>query len=277
MKIYKQPPLPFVGNKKNFIKDFIKIFEEEFTWKNSEELKKYTIIDLFWGSGLLSHNIKKRFPDIRVIYNDYDNYSERIKNITDTEGIRQEIQEKVTLWEAKDKIVDKEKIIEIIQKHKENWKYIDEKSFIWWFSFSWFMNFEDLLKSNFFNKLRRAPLEADWYLEWLEIRVGLDYQELIREFQDLENVIFVFDPPYLNTDNGSYKIQNSWSLKDFLHIITHLKNKRFIFFTSEKSSTFEFVNFLKENKFLDIDFKVKYRFNVVVKGGRYKDIMFYNL
>ena len=32
------------------------------------------VIDLFGGSGLLAHTIKRERPELKVIYNDYDNY-----------------------------------------------------------------------------------------------------------------------------------------------------------------------------------------------------------
>ena len=36
-------------------------------------------LDLFGGSGLLSHHLKCRYPNNRVVWNDFDNYAERLK------------------------------------------------------------------------------------------------------------------------------------------------------------------------------------------------------
>lgn len=44
----------------------------------------WTIVDVFGGSGLLSHTVKRIKPKARVIYNDFDGYSERLKHIDDT-------------------------------------------------------------------------------------------------------------------------------------------------------------------------------------------------
>ena len=73
MKIYNQAPLPFQGQKRRFLKSF------------KEALKSFpsdaVYVDLFGGSGLLSHTVKSVYPEAKVIYNDFDNYSERLKNI----------------------------------------------------------------------------------------------------------------------------------------------------------------------------------------------------
>ena len=76
MKIYNQAPLPFQGQKRRFVKPF------------KEALKSFpndaVYVDLFGGSGLLSHTVKSVYPEAKVIYNDFDNYSERLKNIPKT-------------------------------------------------------------------------------------------------------------------------------------------------------------------------------------------------
>ncbi len=66
---YSQAPLPFVGQKRMFASEFRKV------------LKRFSdrtvFVDLFGGSGLLSHITKRERPDATVIYNDHDNYRER--------------------------------------------------------------------------------------------------------------------------------------------------------------------------------------------------------
>lgn len=44
-------------------------------------------VDLFGGSGLLSHITKRERPDATVIYNDHDNYRERLENISRTNAL----------------------------------------------------------------------------------------------------------------------------------------------------------------------------------------------
>ncbi|MBU2526241.1 MAG: DNA adenine methylase [Bacteroidetes bacterium] len=75
-KRWKTAPLPFQGQKRFFVRHF------------EEALKGYppnaVYVDLFGGSGLLSHTVKARHPDARVVYNDYDGYSERLAAIPQT-------------------------------------------------------------------------------------------------------------------------------------------------------------------------------------------------
>lgn len=64
-------PLPFVGQKRMFAKEFIKVLEQ---------FPEDTVfVDLFGGSGLLSHIAKRSKPDATVVYNDFDNYRFRLK------------------------------------------------------------------------------------------------------------------------------------------------------------------------------------------------------
>ena len=74
--MYLSAPLPFVGQKRMFVREFIKV------------LKQFpddaTFIDLFGGSGLLSHIAKRCKPNATVVYNDFDNYRRRLENIPRT-------------------------------------------------------------------------------------------------------------------------------------------------------------------------------------------------
>lgn len=79
MKEYLSAPLPFVGQKRMFAQKIIEV------------LKEYPddsiFVDLFGGSGLLSHITKREKPNARVIYNDYDNYRLRLENIDRTNAL----------------------------------------------------------------------------------------------------------------------------------------------------------------------------------------------
>lgn len=83
MKNYTQAPLPFQGQKRRFLNDFKKAlhyFPADATY-----------VDLFGGSGLLSHTVKQFYPTATVIYNDFDNYFQRIENIDTTNKIISDI------------------------------------------------------------------------------------------------------------------------------------------------------------------------------------------
>lgn len=78
-KIYSTPPLPFRGNKRNFIREFKEVLS------GIKDIE--VVVDLFGGSGLLSRAAKDVLPHARVIYNDYDNYTQRLENIERTNEI----------------------------------------------------------------------------------------------------------------------------------------------------------------------------------------------
>lgn len=80
---YTTAPLPFAGQKRRWLKQLEPIIRS---------LPSNTIfVDVFGGSGLVSRLCKDVHPTARVIYNDYDNYSERLHHIAETEQLRQEI------------------------------------------------------------------------------------------------------------------------------------------------------------------------------------------
>ena len=83
MKNYTSAPLPFMGQKKRFIREFRKALRE---------FDHATVfVDLFGGSGLLSHVTKRERPDARVIYNDFDDYHVRLENIKRTNALLHDI------------------------------------------------------------------------------------------------------------------------------------------------------------------------------------------
>lgn len=62
-KTYASAPLPFVGQKRNFINHFKKVLNEHI----DSDGEGWTIVDVFGGSGLLAHNAKRLLPKARVI------------------------------------------------------------------------------------------------------------------------------------------------------------------------------------------------------------------
>ena len=89
-------------------------------------------------------------------------------------------------------------------------------------------------------------------------------------------VVFIVDPPYLSTDVGTYKMY--WRLSDYLDVLNVLRNKPFVYFTSNKSSIIELCEWLGENRTLGNPFKncEKVKFNAHVNySSKYTDIMLY--
>ena len=58
MTVFKKAPLPFMGQKRNFLNSF-----KEALITYSPEA---TYVDLFGGSGLLSHTVKNFYPNGKI-------------------------------------------------------------------------------------------------------------------------------------------------------------------------------------------------------------------
>lgn len=236
--IYNSAPLPFQGQKRNFIKHFRELIKDEF-----RAHRNGIFIDAFGGSGLLSHNIKQIYPNARVIYNDYDNYSERLANIEATNEIFQAIEPITKKYKKGEKISgeDREKIIKIIDEYIKRGYFIDWLTLSSRFLFPGkYAHNEDELKKEktfFLNTPKMSLYQANGYLKGVEI-VRKDAIELIKEFGN-KDVVLVLDPPYLQTDKAGHKC--FWGLRDFLKLI-RLVREPFIFFSSENSDILPYID-----------------------------------
>lgn len=236
---FNRAPLPFQGQKRNFIKQFNELIKDEFmSYRNG------VFIDAFGGSGLLSHNIKQIYPNARVIYNDYDGYCERLAHIEETNEILRAINPHYEKYKKNEPLSsdDKVAITQILDDFKNKGFYID------WLTFSSVLFYGGNYAHNEaeFKKEKRFFLRANGsvpqysakgYLEGVEI-THKDAIELIKEF-DGQEVVLVLDPPYLQTDKTGYKC--FWGLRDFLKLI-RLVREPFIFFSSENSDILPYID-----------------------------------
>lgn len=265
-------PLPFVGQKRMFARKYIKVLEQ---------FKDCTVfVDLFGGSGLLSHITKQMRPDAKVVYNDFDNYRKRLENIPRTnllladfrllaEGVPRH---KPITGEAR------ERILERIGLEEKEWGYVDyiTISSSLMFSMKYRMNLDGIRKEVLYNNIRKADYAlCDDYLEGLEI-TSRDYREVFNEYKDMPNVVFLVDPPYLSTDVTTYSMY--WQLSDYLDVLTVLNGHSFVYFTSNKSSIVELCQWMGRNQTLGDPFEgcVKSEFNAHMNyNAGYTDMMLY--
>lgn len=271
-KLYMSAPLPFVGQKRMFAREYIKVLEQ---------FKDCTVfVDLFGGSGLLSHITKQMRPDAKVVYNDFDNYRKRLENIPRTnllladfrllaEGVPRH---KTITGEAR------ERILERIGLEEKEWGYVDyiTISSSLMFSMKYRMNLDGIRKEVLYNNIRKADYAlCDDYLEGLEI-TSRDYREVFNEYKDMPNVVFLVDPPYLSTDVTTYSMY--WQLSDYLDVLTVLNGHSFVYFTSNKSSIVELCQWMGRNQTLGDPFEgcVKSEFNAHMNyNAGYTDMMLY--
>ena len=236
---FNRAPLPFQGQKRNFIKQFNELIKDEFmSYRNG------IFIDAFGGSGLLSHNIKQIYPNARVIYNDYDGYCEKLAHIEETNEILRAIKPIYEKYGKGRSISpeDKDEITEILDGFKNKGFYIDWLTFssILFYGGSYAHNETKFKKEKrFFSRVKGSvpQYSAKGYLEGVEI-VRKDAMELIKEF-DGQDVVLVLDPPYLQTDKSGYK--SFWGMRDFLRLI-RLVREPFIFFSSENSDILPYID-----------------------------------
>ena len=265
-------PLPFVGQKRMFAKKFIKVLEQ-FN-------DKTVFVDLFGGSGLLSHITKCKRPDATVVYNDYDGYCKRLENIPRTNLLLADLRDiaKNVLRDKPIKGEARERIFERIIQEERNAGYVDfiTLSSALMFSAKHQLSVEGMRKETLYNNIRTTdyPLCPD-YLDGLTI-TSCDYKELYERYKDVPGVVFLVDPPYLSTNVDTYKMH--WRLSDYLDVLNVLRDKPFVYFTSNKSSIIELCEWIGNNKALGNPFKdcQKVEFNAHMSySDKYTDIMLY--
>lgn len=270
-KTYSTPPLPFRGNKRYFVKEFRKVLQ------NLKDIE--VVVDLFGGSGLLSRAAKDVLPHARVIYNDFDGYSKRLENIERTNEIFGYIIHLIDGVDTLKRVPEdrRKKIIDFLseQEKKGFVDYITIASGLLW-SGQFATTLEQLTKHPFYNCIRRSPYSAEGYLDGLEITCK-DFRELFEEYKNREKVLFLLDPPYLQTDMDSYHNSDFWTLGETLDVVRMMMGSKFIFFTSDKSDIPELLDWLSENT-SGFDFvkkaEIHKRTNYSDKIHHYEDFMY---
>ncbi|MBR3444808.1 MAG: DNA adenine methylase [Prevotella sp.] len=237
-------------------------------------------VDLFGGSGLLSHIAKCQKPHSTVVYNDFDGYRQRLEALPVTNAMLAELREavydiprhKVIRGEAR------ERVLSCILRYERDFSYVDyitlSSSVL--FSMKYKMNYEELSKETLYNNVRMTdyPLCQD-YLDGLTI-MSADYREVFERYKDVPDVVFLVDPPYLSTDAKTYSMY--WKLSDYLDVLTVLDSHRFIYFTSNKSSIVELCDWMGRHPHIGDPFQncERREFNAHMNhNASYTDIMLY--
>lgn len=273
-KLYLSAPLPFVGQKRMFAKQFIEV------------IRQYpadtVFVDLFGGSGLLSHITKHFHPESRVIYNDFDNYRLRINNIPRTNRLLESIRPIASQFDRHKPItgIAREQIFALLEQEEKEAGYLDfiTLSSSLMFSMKYKMSIQGMRGETLYNNVRKNGYEpCPDYLAGLEV-VSCDYRELFEQYKDTPGVVFLVDPPYLSTDVGTYRMY--WRLADYLDVLSVLPGHNFIYFTSEKSCIIELCEWMGSHPSLGDPFARCQRreFNATMNyNASYKDIMLFTI
>nr|DAU36977.1 MAG TPA: DNA adenine methylase [Bacteriophage sp.] len=273
---FKQAPLPFVGQKRMFLKHVQAVLDKHI----DGEGEGWTIVDVFGGSGLLSHTAKHIKPKATVIYNDFDGYAKRLKYIDDINRLRQIIFNHLHGVIPKNGRLSKEIKAEIINKINDFQGYKDLNCLASWLLFSGQQvgSFEALFTKDFWNCVRQSDYPmAEGYLDGVEV-VSESFHKLIPRYQSQEKVLLLLDPPYLCTRQESYKQATYFDLIDFLRLI-NLTKPPYIFFSSTKSEFIRYLDYMQESKTDNWQAFENYE-RIVVKAptskdGIYEDNMIY--
>ena len=271
-KLYLSAPLPFMGQKRMFAREYIKVLEQF--------RDKSVFVDLFGGSGLLSHITKHQRPDATVVYNDFDGYSRRLQAIPQTNALLADLREiaKDTPRHKPIKGDTRERVFERILQEERDSGYVDfiTLSSSLMFSMKYQLSVDGMRKEVLYNNIRMTdyPPCPD-YLDGLTV-TSCDYKELYERYKNFPGVVFLVDPPYLSTEVGTYKMY--WRLSDYLDVLNVLRDKPFVYFTSNKSSIIELCEWIGTNKTLGNPFTDcrKVEFNAQMNyAAKYTDIMLY--
>lgn len=272
MKTYNQSPLPFQGQKRNFVK----LFKECLNQYDDT----YVYVDLFGGSGLLSHNAKAMFPEAKVIYNDYDNFSKRLKAVDKTNKILAKLRLVLDDYPRNKRITGetRDKVLEIL-KQADKQGYVDYITLSSSIKFS--MNYSSTLKGfthdTLYNSVRKNDYSTEEFLKGVEI-VRSDYQLIFEQYKDEAKVVFLVDPPYLSTDSSTYMSDGYWKLQDYLNVLQVLIDQNYFYFTSEKSQIVELCEWISSVSATANPFENATRRDIVTStshNNRYVDIMYH--
>lgn len=239
-------------------------------------------MDLFGGSGLLSHTVKCVHPNAKVIYNDFDNYSKRLEAIPETNRILDELRQLNLQTPRGKRIADEEAklVYEVLNK-------ANDEGFVDWISLSGSLKFsmnygnklEDFTQDTLYNTIRKSNFElATDYLAGIEV-VSMDYKDLYRKYKNIDNVVFLVDPPYLSTDATTYNSDSYWKLKDYLEIMDTLHGSNYFYFTSNKSQIVELCEWVETRTSNNAN-PFKYATCTKIKGvatskSKYTDTMYH--
>lgn len=229
---YTKAPLPFQGQKRRWVSKL-------------EELAKSlpsgsVVVDLFGGSGLCAHVVKSVRPDLRVIWNDYDDYQSRLNQIDDVNAVADELREILVHIPRNAKIPvgtdEHNRVLEILRRAKS--QGLDMGTIVSWVTFS-ANNKTDVCESApLYNKLVMDRYSADGYLCGVE-RVSASFEEVLRELPN--EAVLIVDPPYLSTDASRYGRRGDgvyWGIVEHLRLLSKIGQHRYIYFHSSKSEVF---------------------------------------
>ena len=246
MKLLHKAPLPFLGQKRNWIRYLPELLQGNLFDKGFSDYKNGIFVDMFGGSGLLSHNIKQIFPNAEVIYNDFDGYSNYLTDesadILKSVGKLLEPYFKKYKKHEKTNANDTKEIRKIYFFVKNKYKeklYLNAIYSSLWYGAVAGDNIKKIENRTDHYINSKGLFDRDYkkefsnYLTGLNVIKGVDFKELIQQYKDNKNAVFICDPPYLNTCTGNYK--GGFDKNNFDFLVENIRPP-FIAFSSMKNN-----------------------------------------
>ena len=238
---HHKAPLPFVGQKRMFLKEFRKILD-----KIPNYGENWTIIDVFGGSGLLANNAKAYKTKATVIYNDFDGYTKRLKHIDDINRLRGILFE-MTKDVPRQKRISNELKERILQTIDDFDGFVDVRSVSTWLLFSGkqINHISELADHSMYNAVRTSDYDnAQDYLDGLII-THENFDTLIPKFANKPNTLLLLDPPYVCTEQKAYALTGYFGMTKFLRLMK-LVRPPYLFFSSTRSELLDYMDYLKD-------------------------------
>lgn len=225
---YTSPPLPFIGNKRNWLRQFAEAIQG---------LPASTVfVDCFGGSGILSRTAADTVPGAKVIYNDFDGYADRVASIPVTNAILRKLRDIMGGVPRKAKVPDEIKAqgLEVLRRYRDLFGGIDEATVTANVAFSSrSVEGGTAEKTTWHNSVRLTDIpEATDYLDGLTV-VREDFRALLDRYANNPDAVFILDPPYLSTQCDAYGAYGG--LVDSLDTLARMRGRRYIYYSSCKS------------------------------------------
>ena len=240
--MYTKAPLPFTGQKRNFLRLFKQVLNDHIPGNG----EGWTIVDAFGGSGLLSHTAKQCKPAARVIYNDYDGYSERLRHISDTNRLRRLLAGLLAAVPRNTLVPPAAKAAVVVAVHSFG-GYVDLDCLVSWLLFSGntAADLDEFCRKTMYNRVQTTDYpEAQDYLKGVGI-VSQSYRELLPQHIGHPRTLLVLDPPYVCTQQGNYRKAAYFGMVEFLRLMA-LVRPPFIFFSSTRSELPAYLDLVAE-------------------------------
>lgn len=216
-----------------------------------------------------------------MVWNDYDNYSERLNSVAQTNAILMELRIVTRDCQHKVKIDEpwRGKVLDLLGR----W---DKRGYVDWltisksvmFSMHYKHSYKDITGETLYNNVVLGEYDVDGYLDGVEV-VRMDWRDLVGRYRGRRDVVLVLDPPYMMTDISGYSKDTYWGIQECLDVAVECEGMKFVYFTSDRSGVEEVLRWVDRFDGVSNPFNKAERCVVKVRGKvlNYDDIMYYKV